>query len=115
MTEAAAKRARNGILVALDAQKTNQHGGWVTGRFLADIVGQPLTQAQAPLSDDNVLGLCRDLVAAGYLVEEDNREDRSQPFGLDYLTFKATDKGLGFVRRSEPADADIDDGRIVRR
>lgn len=108
------KRARHAILVVLDAQKINEHGGWVTGRFLSDIVGKPLTSASPRLDDEQMLGLLRDLIAAGYIDEEDNREDHSQPFGLDYLTYKATDKGLGFVRRTEPADPDIDDGRIVR-
>ncbi|MEM6394578.1 MAG: hypothetical protein AAF797_17565, partial [Planctomycetota bacterium] len=72
---------------------TNQHGGWVTGKGMLRAYGSALGGDQ-PDNHNHHLQLLRELVANAYLLEEDNREDESQPFGIDYLTYKITGKGV---------------------
>lgn len=103
-------RLRYHLLSILHRQRSNQHGGWVRGRLAVDALGwtDPIED------DDHAIALFRDLVNKGYAEEEDNREDRSQPWGLDFLTFKVTGLGSSFMTRATAPDADIDDGRILK-
>lgn len=107
-------RIRWRLLQTLQARRANQHGGWVTGRHLHDVVCGWFPADEQPDDEQHTLALLRDLANKGFILEEDNREDRSQPFTLTYITFKITAAGSSFVSRSLPADADIDDGRIVK-
>jgi hypothetical protein len=106
-------RIRWQMLNVLHAERANRHGGWVTGRGVVeamDYCGPDVT----PDDDNHARGLLADLATAGYAKLEDNREDRSQPYTLDYITFKITARGIGFVNRTQPPDALIDDGRIIK-
>lgn len=115
----AAQRSRHArirweLLRAMHGSRTNQHGGWATGRYLLEVVAYLGGDFRVE-SDDEGLGLLQDLVAAGYARSEDNREDRAQVYGLDHLTFRIEAKGIAFVNRAAPPDAMVDDGRIVRQ
>lgn len=108
------RRLRYELLKLLHAERINPCGGWVTARYALDIVSMPMTIADRPPSEDRVMGLLTDLVDKGLAIFEDNRNERGQVYGVDYATYKITGNGTSFVLRSRPADADIDDGRIVR-
>ena len=106
-------RTRWQLLQSLHLVRSNSHGGWITGRGLVESIAW--CGPDFKLDDDGqAQGLLADLVGTGYAKLEDNREDRSQPYTLDYITFKITDKGIRFVNRAEPPDAMIDDGRIIK-
>ncbi|MEM6394633.1 MAG: hypothetical protein AAF797_17850, partial [Planctomycetota bacterium] len=68
-----------------------------------------------PDNHNHHLQLLRELVANAYLLEEDNREDESQPFGIDYLTYKITGKGVSYCNRALPPDPEVYDGRRIKR
>jgi len=117
----AAQRKRNArirwqMLEVIHAERTNRSGGWCTGRGVVEAMDYcgPDYRPDESGGDEHAKGLLADLVAAGYAKLEDNREDRSQPYTLDYITFKITARGIGFVNRTEPPDALIDDGRIIK-
>jgi len=107
------KLRRYKMLFAIHGARANQHGGWLTGRAILatfKFLGQDFQ-----IDDRHAMDLLQDLVTAGYALEEDNRENKSQPFGLDHLTYKITDRGNRFMLREEPADPLIEDGRIVKQ
>ena len=106
-------RLRNALLEVLHRNLSNHHGGWVTLDFLHDTAAGFKTGDQGFLGRVHCVNLLRDLVALGYVAEEDNREDRDQ-FYLDHCTFRITGDGVRFLGRDLPATAMIDDGRIVK-
>ncbi|MEM1445158.1 MAG: hypothetical protein AAGF84_03825 [Planctomycetota bacterium] len=106
-------RIRYRMLAMLHDQRGNHHGGWVTGRGIVDALVWCGTDYRLD-EDQDAIDLLRDLVNKDFAEEEDNREDRDQPFGLDHLTWRITAKGSSFINRALPADAEIDDGRILK-
>ncbi len=106
-------RIRWHLLKAMHGARANECGGWSTGRWL--IATLEYCGRDYQVNDADALGLLQDLVCTGYALEEDNREDISQPFGLEHLTYKITGKGIGFMNRTEAPDALIDDGRLIKR
>jgi hypothetical protein len=109
-------RIRWAMLNTLHMNRASQAGGWITGRGIVESLGYcgPDFKFDTPGGDGHAMGLLQDLATAGYAMEEDNREDNTQPFGLDHLTYKITAKGIGFVNRTEAPDGLIDDGRIIK-
>lgn len=108
------RRLRYELLRILHASRTNDNGGWVTARYLLDVVSSPVTTTCVGIDEDRCLGLMHDLVAKGFARHEDNREFASTPYGVNYATYTITGAGSSFIYRSAPADADIDDGRRIR-
>jgi hypothetical protein len=109
-------RLRWRLLLALHAGRTGDAGGWLRGRFLADLnlpgsfaPGYPAGDA---VEDEALLGLLRDLVAKGLAEESDRRVYRHERHGLDTLSYRITAAGISFVNQTAAPDPDIDDGRI---
>jgi len=88
----------------------NAHSGWITGRSVFDIL-KCTVGIDAPDDDSHMLALLRDLTIKGWVEERDTRETTAQTFGLDFLQFKITGKGISLVNYSIPADPDIYDLR----
>ena len=109
------RRIRATLMRVLHASLSNQHGGWVTGRYLLDVLQSGLAMGDVPDDESHLLQLLRELAGKGFVAEEDNREDERQPFGIDYLTFRITGQGCAYQNRSLPADPDIADGRVIKR
>lgn len=106
-------RLRHALLEMLHKSRSNEDGGWVTARFLQDVLGyMPLSDR--PDTEDQLLGLLRDLVGRGYADERDEREYQDEPFSLATLSFRISGQGVGFVAGAEPADPMIEDGRRPR-
>ncbi len=106
-------RIRHQMLKAVYGSRTNRHGGWITGRGVLDALDWCGPDIR-PDNDDHATGLLSDLVLGGYLEAEDNREFDSQPYTLDYVTYRATARGSGFINLTEPPTGLIDDGRILK-
>jgi len=106
-------RMRHSFLRGLHLSRANAEKGWVGGRFLNDMI-QRGSSAIGRVDDDHAIGLLRDLVAKDMAEERDDREYRHESFSLDRLSFRITSLGSSFMVGSVPADADIDDGRIVK-
>ncbi len=106
-------RIRWQMLTVIHGSRSNSHGGWITGRGVVEAMGY-CGQDYTPDDDSHARGLLTDLVLAEYIEVQDNREDESQPYGLNHLTYKLTGKGSGFINRTEPHDALVGDGRIAK-
>jgi hypothetical protein len=102
------------MLQTLHYSRANAHGGWCTGRYAVEALSYCGADMR-PDDDEHAMGLLQDLTTAGYIEEEDNREDVTQPYGLDHLTYRVAARGIGFVNRTEPPDGLINDGRIIKR
>ena len=58
-----------------------------------------------------MLALLRDLANGGYVEERDDRGFKSQPFGLEWLSFKVTGKGSRLLSGGDPPNPLIADPR----
>lgn len=63
--------------------------------------------------DDHAVQLFRDLSGEGYIDLVDRRTLKSQGYGIGFLDVAIRPKGTRFLAGGEPADALIEDGRIV--
>lgn len=84
------RRIRRQFLTHANAERGNASGGWVTVRFLVEVLQASTIQETAPDSDDHAADLVRDLVSAGLLTERDDREFTSEPFRLDTWSVRVT-------------------------
>jgi len=96
------RRLRKRILLALHAARVRPEAGWMSGRFLYDLIDGALPGGQRFNSDLHLLGLVRDLVNAGYAQERDERQRVDELFSLDTLSFRVTSQGtaLALIRRT---------------
>lgn len=106
-------RIRYQMLNVIHGSRTNRHAGWITGRGVVEAMAW-CGPDHKPDDDTHAMGLLADLVLHHHIEIEDNREDKSQAYGLDHLTYRVTAKGTGYINRTEPAHAMIDDGRIIK-
>jgi len=109
------RRLRRAILQSLHRARANESGGWISGRFLFDVLGYSCPSSAGPESDSHLLALLRDLVAKKLVEERDDRDRRSQSFSLDRLSFRVMAMGSSLCEETIPPDPDIDDERILRR
>src|SRR4051794_39480027 len=65
------QRLRRRLLQVMDAAKVRPESGWVTGRFVFDVVDGALPGGQQFDSDDHCTALFRDLISSGYVEERD--------------------------------------------
>ena len=105
------RRIRREMLVVINEERGNGFGGWVTARYIVEVLQSSLAQASAPDSDDHAADLLRDLVASGYAQERDDREFTSQPFRLDSWSIHVTAKGTALLAMAIEIDALIADPR----
>src|SRR6266404_3385483 len=76
------RRLRRRVLQVLGAARVRPEYGWVTGRFVYDLVDGALPGGEAFDADGHMLALVRDLVSAGYVEERDDRRYEWQQPGL---------------------------------
>src|SRR3954468_22239759 len=105
------RRLRKRILQALHAARVRPQAGWMSGRFLYDLVDGALPGGQRFDSDLHLLGLARDLVNAGYAQERDDRLRPNEPFSLDTLSFRVTSQGTALALEAIEPDPLIEDSR----
>ena len=104
-------RLRKRILQLLDAAKVRPDSGWASGRFIYDLVDGALPGGQKFEDDAHARGLLRDLVGAGYVQERDDRTRRWQPAGLDWTSYRITNRGTALVAEAIDPDPLVEDDR----
>lgn len=107
------RRLRRRFLSALYSSR-HSGDGWVTGRFIKDIVFRYLSRHDKAVGDDEVRGLLRDLVAKGYAEERDDRDYKHQAESIDYTSYRITGGGVSLIEESTGPDPDIEDDRISK-
>ncbi len=105
------QRLRRRLLQVLDAAKVRPESGWVSGRFVYDVVDGALPGGQAFESDDHFTALARDLVSSGYAEERDDRRYRWQRPALDTTSYRITAKGTLLLAEELPVDGLVEDER----
>ena len=98
----------------MDAAKVRPESGWVTGRFVFDVVDGALPGGQQFESDDHFLALMRDLISSGYAEERDDRRYRWQRPSLDLTSHRITAKGTLLLAEELPVDGLVEDERRRR-
>ena len=107
-------RLRKRVLQLLHAARVRPESGWCSGTFLYDVLDESLAPAQKMEGDEHLLGLLRDLVAAAYAEERDDRTRRGQRAGLDSFSYRVTARGTALVTEAIDPDPLVDDPRLVR-
>ena len=105
------QRLRRRLLRVMDAAKIRPESGWVSGRFVYDVVDGALPGGQQFDSDDHFAALVRDLINAGYVEERDDRVYRSQRPGIDFTSYRITAKGTLLLVEELPVDPLVEDPR----
>ena len=95
----------------MDAAKVRPESGWVSGRFVYDIVDGALPGGQQFDGDDHFAALARDLISAGYVEERDDRRYRWQRQGIDLTSYRITARGTLLLLEELPADPLVEDER----
>ncbi len=108
------KRLRKRLLQVLNAARIRPEQGWAGGRFIFDVVDGALPGGQRFEGDDHLLGLMRDLVAAGYVEERDDRTRVWHPHTLDYLSYRITNLGTALVLEAIDPDPLVEDSRVQK-
>lgn len=106
------RRLRRKLLAVLHAARGGAGHGYVGGIFLRDLYGDQSMARERCESDDHLIQMMRDLVMKGMAEERDGRRYKHEPFGLDYLDWRITAKGVSLMEESIAPDPDIDDRRI---
>ena len=105
------QRLRKRILQVLDAAKVRPESGWVSGRFVYDVVDGALPGGQMFDGDDHFAALARDLISSGYVEERDDRRYQAQRQSIDLTSYRVTAKGTLLLAEELPADAMVEDPR----
>ena len=105
------QRLRKRLLQVFDAAKVRPESGWVSGRFVFDIVDGALPGGQEFEGDDHFAALARDLISAGYVEERDDRRYEWQRQSIDTTSYRITAKGTLLLVEELPADALVEDAR----
>jgi hypothetical protein len=115
--EAAAKlrdrRLRRRVLNALQLSLSQSPSGELSGRTLMEVINPIMGPGSRFEGEEHCLRICREMVAKGYCTERDARtHPKRQPFGLPWLTYKITDKGIALWNESAGPDGDVEDDRV---
>jgi hypothetical protein len=105
------QRLRRRLLQVMDAAKIRPESGWVTGRFVFDVVDGALPGGQQFDSDDHFAALMRDLIGSGYVEERDDRQYRWQRHSIDLTSYRVTPKGTLLLVEELPVDPLVEDTR----
>ena len=105
------QRLRRRLLQVMDAAKVRPESGWVSGRFVYDVVDGALPGGQEFDSDDHFAALMRDLISSGYVEERDDRKYRSQRQCIDFTSYRVTAKGTALLAEELPVDPLVEDVR----
>ena len=107
-------RLRRRLLLVLHAARVRPEYGWVSGRFLHDLIDGAMPGGQRFDDDDHARALLRDLVAAGHVEERDDRWKTYQPASLDFTSFRITHQGTALVEQHVEPDPLVEDDRVRR-
>ena len=105
-------RLRRRLLQVLHAARVRPEYGWVSGRFLSDLIDGVAPGGQRFEGDDHVQALLRDLVAAGHVEERDDRWKAYQPAGLDFSSYRITHQGTALIEQQLDPDPLVEDDRV---
>ena len=108
-------RLRRRILLVLHAARVRPKYGWLSGRFLYDLIDGVQPGGQRFAGDDHLTALLRDLVAAGHAEERDDRWKAYQPASLDFTSYRITHRGTALIEQQVDPDPLVADDRVRRR
>ena len=108
------QRLRKRLLQVFDAAKVRPESGWVSGRFVYDVVDGALPGGQMFEGDAHFAALVRDLISAGYVEERDDRRYTWQTPSLELTSYRITAKGTLLLAEELPADGLVEDARRRR-
>ena len=108
------QRLRRRLLQVMDAAKVRPESGWVSGRFVFDVVDGALPGGQEFESDDHFTALMRDLISAGYVEERDDRYYTWQRQTADSTSYRITADGTRLLAGDRPVDPLVEDERRGR-
>jgi hypothetical protein len=109
------RRLRLRLLQMMHAARIRPDQGWVTGRFVVDVVDGALPAGHGFADDAHAQGLLRDLVAGGHVEARDDRTKAYQPANLDFTCYRITYQGIALVEQQIGPDPLVDDDRVVER
>jgi len=101
------------MLVLLYESRGNA-GGWIGGQMLIDLYGAQAVRSEKCEDDSHQASLLHDLVLKNLAEARDARVYRHERAGLENSEYRITAKGVSLVDETSPADADIDDLRIIK-
>ena len=107
-------RLRRRLLQMLHAARVRPEYGWLSGRFLSDLIEAVQPMGLRFDGDEHVTALLRDLVAAGHVEERDDRWKTHQPASLEMTSYRITHQGTALVEQRVDPDPLIADDRIRR-
>lgn len=107
-------RLRKRLLQVLHAARVRPEQGWLSGRFLYDVVDGASPGGQSFDGDAHAAGLLRDLVSGGYADERDDRWKTYHPANLDFTSYRITHRGTALVEQRIEPDPLVEDDRVVR-
>lgn len=105
------QRLRRRLLQVMDAAKIRPESGWVSGRFVYDVVDGALPGGQQFDSDGHLAALMRDLISSGYVEERDDRQYRWQRQSIDLTSYRVTARGTALLAEEVPVDPLVEDVR----
>jgi hypothetical protein len=105
-------RLRRRLLLVLHAARVRPEYGWLSGRFLYDLIDGAAPGGQRFEGDDHVTALLRDLCAAGHAEERDDRWKTYQPASLDFTSYRITHRGTALVEQHVDPDPLVEDDRV---
>lgn len=105
------RRLRRRLLQVMDAAKVRPEYGWVSGRFVFDIVDGAIPGGQCFESDDHFAALMRDLISSAYVEERDDRLYEWQRQTIDATSYRITARGTLLLAEGAPVDPLVEDAR----
>jgi hypothetical protein len=87
---------------------------WLRGDSVMRIVRSGLAADVEIRDESHAVGLCRDLVNRGLIVQEFLPQRAWEPFGLQFVRYRISDKGTDLHLEKIPPDPQVADDRIVR-
>ena len=105
-------RLRRRVLQVLHAARVGTGQGWMSGRFIVDVIGGAVSASECFIDDAHASGLLRDLVAGAYTESRDDRRKAFQPEGIDFTSYRITHRGTALVEEQIEPDPLVEDERV---
>ena len=105
-------RLRRRVLQVLHAARVRPEQGWLSGRFVIDVITGATPGGQGFLDDAHAAGLLRDLVSGAHIEQRDDRRWTYQPATLDLTSYRITHRGTSLVEEHIEPDPLVEDARL---
>ena len=107
-------RLRRRLLMLMHAARVRPESGWMSGRFICDVIDATFVSGHRFVDDAHAMGLLRDLISGGYAEERDDRLRSYQPPTLEFTSYRISHRGVALVEQQIDPDPLVDDDRVKR-